>query len=290
MSKKTRSDRSQKSPFSNPTVVAALITGIVGLIVALITALPQLVPLFSRPTETPVPTLTATFQPISPPTATEMGVTGMATEIPPTPTETLTPTPTPMTTLLSCLNRWEVISDLTATPESQAGCEKYGYPDLGIEPLQNGALSFGKTALLIDAITGITTNLSNEASKVSFDVELNELTDSEFWIALSNDKNPEVDSINIRLQSNGLVRIYDVNGNLYTDKTWGELKGDAPDGSGKYNYKFVFEITGRSVNFFINELPLTLPTNPNYLFFGFKHKSTVKPVTVYVNISNLEVK
>lgn len=287
------SKESKESPFSNPTVVAALITGIISLVAALVAVSPQLLPLLSGPTETPIPTLTVTVQPTSPPTQTptELLATETATQIMPTATETLTPTATPITPPLSCLDRWEVISTIQTTPVSQGGCQKYSYPDLGIEPLQSEMLSFGATLLHVDGITGVTTEVPNAVKEIRFNVELDNLEDGEFWIALSDNKNPETNSISIKLQSNGLIRIYNVDGRIYTEKTWNEARAGTIYGSSKpYIYKFVFKINGTNVNFMINNLPLNLSINPDYLFFGYKNKSPVKPVTVFVNVSNLEIK
>jgi len=294
MSKKTSSEEEEKKGFlSNPTVAIALIGTIGTIFAALIGVLPQLLKEDPKTTEVITPALTSTIAPTSTPTETptEVPPTGTPTEVPPTGTATLSPTPTPITPPFSCLDRWQVISSLPTTPESKSGCEKYNYPELGIEPDQNETLSFGITGVQIDEVTGITTVLANEVTEISFNIELNNLVDGEFWIALSEEENPEVGSLSIRVQNNGLVRVYDTNGTLYTEKTWDELRVGTIYGSGKpYKYKFVFKINGTSVNNIINDVPLRLPINPNYLFFGYKNKSSVKPVTIFATVSNLAIK
>jgi len=174
---------------------------------------------------------------------------------------------------------------------SQGGCEKYSYPDLGIEPLQSTVLSFAQPAILITETTGITTNFSSDVTEISFDVKLDDISDGEFWIALSNGANPDQNSVSIRLQSNGLVRIYDVNGNFYTDKTWNELRSGTIYSANKpFYYKFVIRISGSNLNIGINNTRLSLTGRPNHLFLGYKNKSTTKSVTVFVDVSNLEIK
>ena len=73
------------------------------------------------------------------------------------------------------------------------------------------------------------------------------MVDGEFWIALSEEENPEVGSLSTRVQNNGLLRVYDANGNLYTEKTWDELRVGTIYGSGKpYKYQFVLKINGNA--------------------------------------------
>jgi len=297
MSKQTSSDQNKQGPFSNPTVVAAVITGIVTLVGALIAVSPQLIPLLSGPTETPIPTLTATEAPTNRPTATEDRVTATATQILQTPTATLSPTPTetatitPVTPPLGCLDRWEVISSAPGTVFSSGNCEKYSYPDLGIEPIQDTVLSFAQPSILINETTGIITRFSNDVTEISFDVMLDDISDGEFWIALSDGDNPDNNAVSIRIQSNGLVRMYDVNGNFYTDQTWNELREGTLYGANKpFYYNFVIRISGSNLSIGINSIRLTLTGRPDHFFLGYKNKSAVKEVTVFVEVSNLEMK
>jgi len=128
-------------------------------------------------------------------------------------------------------------------------------------------------------------------SEISFDVKLDDISDGEFWIALSNGVNPDQNSVSIRIQSNGLVRLYDINGDFYTDKTWNELRNGTIYSANKpFYYKFVIRISGSNLNIGINNTRLNLSGRPEYLFLGYKNKSSVKPVTVFVDVSNLEMK
>lgn len=133
MSEKSNSSEKTKSPLSNPTVLAAII-GVIGtIIVTLITTSPQLIAVLKSPTETPIPSLTATTPPSDTPLPTETEVippTATSTDIPPTPTETVTQSPTPIDPGIACLDRWEIISskpDL-ATPNPSDGCFITGIP------------------------------------------------------------------------------------------------------------------------------------------------------------------
>jgi hypothetical protein len=162
MSKKADSGEETKNPFSNPTVLIALIGGIVTILGALITVSPQLIELARKPTETAVPTFTATVPPTSPATETPTKVlpTDTATQISPTLTETVTSTPTPITPPISCLNRWQVISsepDLVETT-SQGDCNQANVPGLGISSSQNG-ISIGVNNFQKQGTFGIATSL-----------------------------------------------------------------------------------------------------------------------------------
>jgi len=174
---------------------------------------------------------------------------------------------------------------------SSGNCEKYSYPDLGIEPVQNTILSFVQPSILINETTGITTQFSNNVTEISFDIELDDITDGEFWIALSNGMDPDHNAVSIRLQSNGLLRVYDVGGNFYTEKTWNELRdGTIYSANKPFYYNFVIRISGTNLNIGINSIRLNLSGRPEYLFLGYKNKSAVKDVAVFAEVSNLEMK
>lgn len=257
---------------------------------ALITTLPLLIPLLSGPTETPIPTLTATVLPTSSATETPTKVfpTDTTTQIPPTPTETATITP--VTPPLSCLDRWEIISSAPGEVFPSGNCEKYSYPDLGIEPSQGTILSFTPPSISINETTGITTKFSNDVNEIRFDVKLNNISEGKFWIALSNGTDPDNNSVSIRIQSNGLVRFYDINGNEYSEKTWNELRdGTIYSANNPFYYNFVIRISGSNLNIGINNTRLNLFGRPDYLFLGYKNKSA-KMVSLSVDVSNLEMK
>jgi hypothetical protein len=113
-------------------------------------------------------------------------------------------------------------------------------------------------------------------NEISFDVRLDDISDGEFWIALSDGVNPDQNAVSIRLQSNGLVRVYDINGNFYTEKTWNELRQNTIYSANKpFYYKFVIRISGTNLNIGINNTRLNLTGRPDYLFLGYKNKSAV---------------
>jgi len=293
MTNSTQSDESTKKKwYENQGMIIAVL----GVVAALLTALPSIIGALPKPEPTPtamVPTAT-----ISLPTLTSTAaITMTATETTIPPTATLSPTPTetatitPITPSLGCLDRWEVISSAPGTVYSSGNCEKYSYPDLGIEPVQNTILSFVQPSILINETTGITTQFSNNVTEISFDIELDDITDGEFWIALSNGMDPDHNAVSIRLQSNGLLRVYDVGGNFYTEKTWNELRdGTIYSANKPFYYNFVIRISGTNLNIGINSIRLNLSGRPEYLFLGYKNKSAVKDVAVFAEVSNLEMK
>ena len=285
-------DSTKKKRYENQ----GLIIAVLGVVAAILTALPSIIDALPKPEPTPTatlptatmgnPTLTSTVTVTS--TVTETGIPSTAT-LSPTPTETATVTP--VTPPLSCLDRWEVISSAPGTVYSSGNCEKYSYPDLGIEPSQSTVLSFAQPSISINETTGITTRFSKDVAEISFDVKLDDISDGEFWIALSNGVDPDHNAVSIRLQSNGLARIYDVNGNLYSEKTWNDLRdGTSYSANKPFYYNFVIRISGTNLNIGINTTRLNLSGTPKYLFLGYKNKSAAKPVTLFVEVSNLEMK
>jgi hypothetical protein len=278
--------------------VQLTILGVAGTIIAaVISILPQFIGNSQPPDPTQTPVVwtatafelpTDTPEPILPTDTATPGPTSTPTLIP-TPTET--PTATPITPPLSCLDRWEIVSSAPGTVFASGNCEKFSYPDLGIEPIQNTGLSFAQPSILINETTGITTRFSSNVTEISLDVKLDDISDGEYWIALSNGKNPDSNAVSIRLQSNGLVRLYDVNGNFYTEKTWNELRdGTIYNANKPFYYNLVIRISGTDLSLGINNTRLNLSGNPNYLFLGYKNKSAVKDVTLFVEVSNLEMK
>lgn len=275
----------------------AMIIAILGVLAAMIGVLPSIIEALPKPEPTAtaiIPTASFDASPTSPPTATIIA-TVTETPVPPTatlsPTPTETPTATPVTPPLSCLDRWEVISSAPGNVFPQGSCEKFSYPDLGIEPGGAATLAFAKSSIEINETTGVTTQFSSDVTEISFDVRLDEIADGEFWIAFSDGINPDRDAVSIRLQSNGLVRIYDVNGNFYTEKTWNELRQNTVYSANKpFYYNFVIRISGTNLNIGLNNTRLNLTGRPDHLFLGYKNKSTVKPVEVFVEVSNLEIK
>ena len=289
MSKNNRSSRAKQSPFSNPTVLAALITGIVGLIVALITALPQLLPLLSRPTETPIPSFAATVSPTSPAIETP---TNTATQIPPTPTETVSPTPTQITPPISCLDRWQVISSDPNLAEaiSQGDCNQANVPGLGITSSKNG-LSMGVNNFQKQGTFGIVTSLPTTVT-ITMQVDLNVLTQGEFWIAISNNPNPENNMMILAMEpKTGEVRIYSDQTSRYNSKyEWSQLLANTSlTASSPHTYKITFAISGNSVSpqIYYTNLPSQIVNLPKYLFIGYNNKSNLGSMTLQAKISDL---
>ena len=294
MSKKSDSGEESKNPLSNPTVIIALIGGIVTLLGALITVSPQLIELARKPTETAIPILTVITSPISPATETLTKVlpTNTATQIPPTSTETLTPTPTPITPPISCLDRWQVISsdpDL-ADVTSQGDCNQANIPGLGISASQNG-LSIGANNFQKQGTFGIATSLPS-AVTVSMQVDLNVLTQGEFWIAVSNSPNPENNMMILAMEpKTGEVRFYSDQTSRYSRKyEWSQLLANTNlTASSPHTYKITFTISGNSVSpqIYFTNLPSQIVNLPNYLFIGYNNKSTLGSMTLQVEISDL---
>jgi hypothetical protein len=296
MTKKTRSSESKESPFSNPTVVAALVTGILSLIAALVAVSPQLIPLIGDPTETPIPTFTATLAPTTRPTSTpaEPLATGTVTPVPPTPTETITPSPTPVDPGIACLDRWQVVSsnpELIST--SGAGsCAVSNVPGLGISASRNG-LVFGINSFREQGTFGITTSLPADAT-VSMTVDLITLTQGEFWIALSNTPDPKDKMMILALEPNsGEVRFYNNQTSSFSNRYEyrGLLTNTSLSPSRPYNYRITFSISGNSVNprIHFTNLPPQIVNLPKYLFIGYNKKSTLGSMSVQVEISDLVV-
>lgn len=293
MTNSTQSDESTKKKwYENQGIIIAVL----GVVAALLTALPSIIDALPKPDPTPtamVPTATVNLPTLT--STAAITITATETTIPPTatlsPTPTETATITPVTPPLGCLDRWEVISSAPGTVYSSGNCEKYSYPDLGIEPIQNTILSFVQPSILINETTGITTRFSNDVTEISFDVKLDDITDGEFWIALSNGMDPDHNAVSMRLQSNGLLRVYDIGGNFYTEKTWNELRdGTIYSANKPFYYNVVIRISGTNLNIGINSVRLNLSGRPEYLFLGYKNKSAVKDVAVFAEVSNLEMK
>lgn len=293
MDKPPRSSEGKENPITNPGVIAALITGIISLIVAL----PQLVPLISRPVETATQTTAATLPPAtSPPTGTftEPPPTGTATEIPPTPTETITPSPTPVDPGITCLDRWQVISSNPEllTTSGAGNCAVSSIPDLGISASRTG-LVIGVNSFKEQGTFGITTALPMDAT-ISMTVDLITLTQGEFWIALSDTPNPEDKMMILALEPNsGEVRFYNNQTSSFTNKyDYRDLLTNTSLNPGRpYNYRITFSTSGNTVSprIHFTNLPPQIVNLPKYLFIGYDKKSTLGTMSLQVRISDLTV-
>ncbi|MFZ5909825.1 MAG: hypothetical protein ACOYYU_07415, partial [Chloroflexota bacterium] len=209
MSKKNASSEETKKPFSNPTVLAAII-GVIGtIIVTLITTSPQIIAALKPPTETATPTaiIPATNTPV--PTMIEFLPTVTSTEIPPNPTETIAPPPTPVDPGITCLDRWEIKSSEASlvAPGASGDCKVANVPGLGITT-SNAGLLFGQSSFREQGLFGIATSIPTNAT-IRLRVEMSTLTQGEFWIALSNTPQPDANALIFALQPQyGEVRYY----------------------------------------------------------------------------------
>jgi hypothetical protein len=296
-------NRSKENPFSNPTIMVALIGGLCTLVGAIITVTPQLILLLNRPTETPVPTLAATL-PVLPtseltltPTVMLPTDTATATEtqIPPTPTETIPPSPTPVDPGIACLDRWQVISSNPGLiePASSGTCAQASIPDLGISASSAG-INFGINNFREQGTFGIATSLPADAT-ISLQVDYLVLTQGEFWIALSNSPSPDNNMMILALQpKTGEVRIYNnrTNRHEYATKYSDLLENTSlSPGVLPYTYNITFTISGNRVSTKIHStnLPDQSVNLPNYLFIGYNFKSTVGSLQTQVDVRNLSV-
>lgn len=298
MSKKTDSDDETKKTFYNPTVLAAIIGGIVTILVTLITTWPQIIAAMNPPTEVVIPTLIATAVPPTDtplPTATEVTLpTATSTELPPTPTETVVSSPTPVDPGIACLDRWEIISsnpDIAAT-DSRDGCTKAGIPGLGIST-SGDELIFGQNSFREQGTFGISTSLPPEAT-ISIKVKRGVLTQGEFWIAVSNEPNPESNMMIIAIQPEfGEVRTYVDQTNSFTGRfNWAQLVENTNYGDGPtYTYDISLRTSGNTVTSRINffDLPSQIVNLPKYLFIGYQNKSTLGSVSMSITVSDLTI-
>ena len=210
----------------------------------------------------------------------------------PAPTSTSAGTPTPVTPPLDCLDRWSLIqitedTPLSAEPASENGCVT-AYKDLGIFASSAG-LSYLQKSFRVPGNFGITTPLPKNPQKVSLTLKLYDISgggQGEFWIALSNDVDPEQDSVSIAIQPKGPVKYY-VNGEDMSRVDNIEAN-PLP-----YLYKIELTIDGTYVDsvvnsaYYQNNLPVA--SGPKYLFIGYKKRSNQGTVNIQVDITSLEI-
>jgi len=296
MSKKNESSEETKKPFSNPTVLAAII-GVIGtIIVTLITISPQIIAALKPPTETVTPTSTvsspATNTPV--PATIESLPAAASTDTPPAPTETIAPSPTPVDPGITCLDRWEIISSEASlvAPGASGDCKVANIPGLGIST-SNAGLLFGQGSFREQGLFGIATSIPANAT-IRLRVEMTTLTQGEFWIALSNTPQPDANVLIFAPQSQyGEVRYYlnqteTYNGRYYWEQLSSEVNfGEVPP----YIYEFEFTTTGNEVDSEINLIDFSsqIVNLPNYLFLGYRNKSTIGSLTMRVKVTKLEI-
>jgi hypothetical protein len=277
-------DKRKESPFSHPTVVAALIGGVLTLIAALVSALPQLIEITSKPSET-APAFS---------TATAAFVTESATQLQPAPTGIIPSAPTPIDPGISCLDRWQVVSsDLSlAATTSQGDCAQAGAPALGILASKSG-ISFANNNFRGQGVFGIATSIPADAT-VNLQVNLTALTQGEFWIAISDTPNPQGNMTILAIQPRtGVVRVYNGQTNHFNSEhnlvelvTNTQLEPALP-----FNYKIKFDANGNQVKPYIyfTRLPDQIVNLPKYLFLGYRNTTASGSMGVQANISSLAI-
>ncbi len=295
MSKESRPSK-QKSIFSNPTILTALITVIGSIITTLIVTGSEV--LKSRQqVSSQSNSLTETTAALPPPSATWSAVptseappTATFTELPPTDT----PQPTPVTPPLDCLERWQIVSseEALATPGANEECRIANVPGLGISTSSDGLL-FGQSNFREQGLFGLATALPAEAT-LRLRVEMTVLTQGEFWIAFSETPSPDTNALIFALQpQNGEVRSYSNQTSSPDGRyTWNQLSSQVNFGATPpYVYDFKVKISGNKVSNEINLVDLSshIVNLPKYLFLGYRNTSTLGSVTMQVKVSNLEI-
>lgn len=206
----------------------------------------------------------------------------------PTNTPTITPTPTSISPPTSCLDRWIAISDdeTLAVPDTRSGCEKAGFPGLGIIP-SNDNLIFRLEKFDRRGLYGLSTEIPENVT-IELQVVLREITQGEFLVAISNSEKPYQDILALAIQkSNGDVRVYL---DLESSYRYSASGKDLGLGSLPYVYTFKFKIDGSQVQTGINSWasPIQVVNRPNYLFLGFRNTSNAN-VSLNAIVSNLKI-
>ena len=294
----TNSSRSRKPKkekwYENQTVVLTLIGAGATIIAAVITILPQILETARKPepTQTAIP-ITATMEraPTLPPTSTEMAIPFTET-VSPTPTETATPTP--VSPPISCLERWQVVSDNPDLSETSAAgdCPVASAPDLGISASRNG-ISIGVNSFREQGTFGITTPLPVDA-KVTLDVSLTVLTQGEFWIALSNTPDPENNMYILAIQpKSGELHTYIDQTSEFSEKyRYKDVISNTIYSSGPpFIYRIILDTSGNKVSpqIHFTNLPSQIVNLPKYLFIGYSNKSRLGSMSLQVEVSSLTV-
>ena len=123
-------------------------------------------------------------------------------------------------------------------------------------------------------------------------VKMSFLTQGEFWIALSNEPNPESNMLIIAIQPEfGEVRTYIEQTDTVEGRfTWAELAVDTNYGEGPpYTYDITLNTSASAIDSRINffDLPSQIVNLPKYLFIGYQNKSTLGSVSMSVTVSDL---
>lgn len=296
-SKKSDSDSANQK--IDPTVLTAVIGGIVTVVVALITILPQFLEP-RQPVEAP-PTLAAATM-VNPtstfiPTAI-LSETGSA----PAATVFASPSIAELVPQINCLDQWEIITlegspDITPVPQGQ--CNVTSIP--GIVTSDSG-LSFIGTNIFKGkvGIYGIAVKVPS-TSVVEFTAHLSQLYNAAFWVGLSSSPTPQDNMMILALRPSfqpsanpqGDIDLY-INqyGKPDGQYLWDNLSAGTGITDGPpYLYNFRFNINNGKIETQINDLGLEsqFVSQPIYLFLGFYKKSNSGSVTLDVNVDNWKV-
>jgi len=302
MTKRLRSKKTKNRVFQNPIVVGAIITGIVGVLIALIQVLPQLDR--PEPERTDLPTLTAFPSATSKPTETII-----VQDFTETPTVTLpafltaTSTPTPLPSLLTCLDGWWIVNTtkLPTNQDSRGGCSASGLPEFGISTSNAGiSINLQSKRFKEIGIFGISSKarLADNAV-INLRVDAYELYNAEFWVGLSNSPDLNPDTMILSLDpalgdqkfQTGNIRIYRNNLNTELIKyLWPPLNTQARQ-TPPFYYDIELIITGGKVEIRVNGIPISsqVVNVPRHLFIGFRTKTINGTVEMDVRVSGLEI-
>ena len=206
----------------------------------------------------------------------------------------MTSSPTPIDPGIACLDRWEIISsnpDLS-TPNLSDGCSIAGIPGLGIST-SGSELNFGQNSFREQGTFGISTSLPPKAT-INMKVKMGKLTRGEFWVALSNEPNPENNMMIIAIQpEHGEVRTYvDQTDSFAGRLTWAQLAESTNYGNGPtYTYDIMLSTSASAIDSRINffDLPSQIVNLPKYLFIGYQNKSTLGSVSMSITVSELTI-
>jgi hypothetical protein len=303
MKKSPHKRKSSKSVFQNPVVVGAIITGIAAILTTWLTVLPNLRSQRPQEVEPPAagaviavqPSFTAEM-PTLEPTRTATPVLIVSTDTP-----TLTPTPRPVS--LTCLEGWWLImlpKKLDYEQEAREGCAASNYRGLGFSTSSDGfQITLDKSK--VTGTYGISTGPLPENAVIRMKVKVSILYTAEFWVGLSNSKNPDPDVLILAMDPAasgqnippGSIRIYK---NNFDTKLAGYNWPVLDPSGGQSNrapfiYDLQFTVSGGNVEIRVNNIPLTsqIVNFPRYLFLGFRNKSTQYSATVYVTVTNLQI-
>ena len=209
----------------------------------------------------------------------------------PTNTSAITPSPTPITPSLSCLDGWTAISDdeSLTIPDTRGDCPVAGYSQLGILP-SNDKLIFRLDNFDKQGIYGLSAHIPYDVT-IELQIDLTYMIQGEFWVALSNFPRPEKSMLVMAIQnlrdSTGDVRVYLNQSDTHIDSASGKALGSGPP----YRYTFSFTTNGSEVRTRINSVNFRKQAfnMPQYLFLGFRNKSTLGYVALEVTVSNLKI-